>query len=227
MNWYLDKLYKVLTKPILFFQTMPKSSWEEDSLSFALITGWILSFALTLVIFINNYLPTGLSLIEGIFGKKLLIALPVLLIMAFAFFAMTLLVIGGILIIALLGIFLVCGAALNFLLILLGGTGNIFEVLKASLYCSAVVLAGLINIFLMIAVKYKAMSMSDWINGERVVYYLVSVFLFGLFSIAGRKTHMVPRWKAFLAATVPFIMMVLFNIILSGKILPKIAAIMG
>lgn len=206
---------------------MPKSSWQEEPLSFALITGWILSFALTFVVFVNNYLPTGLSLIEGIYGKKLAIAIPVLIIMGIVFFIMTALIIGGIFIVALLGLFFGCGALLNFLLILLGGTGNLFEVIKATLFCSGVVLAGLINIFLMIAVKYKMMSASVWIAGENVIFYLICVFLFGLLAILGRKIHRVAKWRAFLAATVPFILFVLFNYILSAKILPKLIGILG
>jgi hypothetical protein len=147
--------------------------------------------------------------------------------MGFAFFAITALIIGGFLIGAMLGLLLFCAAILNFLLILLGGKGNIYEVVKASLYSSAALLAGLINIFLMISVKYKLMTFPDWITGERVVFYCVSVYLYGLFSILGKKTHNVPRWKAFLAATIPFIALVLFNVVLSAKILPKLAAILG
>ncbi|MFH1710441.1 MAG: YIP1 family protein [bacterium] len=227
MSWYFDNLYKIIVQPILFYQDMPKGSWREGSLSFALVTGWIMAFSLTLVFFINNYMPTGLSLIEGIKGQKLIIVIPVLAVMALAFFVMTLLIIGGILIGALLGLMFCCAAVLNFLLILLGGKGNIFEVLKASLYASSVLLAGLMNIFLMIPVKYKLMAFSDWINGERVIFYCASVYLYGLFSILGRKTHKVPKWKAFLAATVLLIALVLGNVVLSAKILPKLAAILG
>jgi uncharacterized membrane protein len=79
----------------------------------------------------------------------------------------------------------------------------------------------------MISVKYKMMTFADWITGERVVFYCASVYLYGLFSILGKKTHNVPRWKAFLAATIPFIVLVLFNVILSAKVLPKLAAILG
>lgn len=227
MNWYFESLYNIIVKPILFYQSMPKGNWRDEPLSFAMVTGWILAFALTLVFFINNYLPTGLSLIEGIQGQKLIIVIPVLAVMGFAFFTLTALIIGGILIGAMLGLLLFCAAVLNFLLILLGGKGHIFEVFKASLYSSGAMLAGLINIFLMISVKYKMMTFADWITGERVVFYCASVYLYGLFSILGKKTHNVPRWKAFLAATIPFIVLVLFNVILSAKVLPKLAAILG
>lgn len=227
MNWYLDTLNRIILKPILFYQDMPKGKWHEDPLSFAMVTGWILAFALTLVFFINSYLPTGLSLIEGIQGPKMIIVIPVLAVMGFAFFAMTVLIVGGILIGAILGLLFFCAAVLNLLLILLGGKGNIFEVGKASLYSSAVMLAGLLNILLMLPVKLKMLTFADWITGERVVFYCAAVYLYGLFSILGRKTHNVPRWKAFLAATVPFIALVLINIILSAKVLPKLAGILG
>lgn len=227
MNWYLDTLYKILVRPILFYQDMPKGKWREDALSFAMVTGWILAFALTIVFFINSYLPTGLSLIEGIQGHKLLIVVPVLTVMGFAFFAMTVLIVGGVFVGAIVCLLFVCAAVLNFLLILLGGKGTLFEVVKASLYASACLLASLLNIFFMLLVKFKLMSFSDWITGERVIFYCVCVYLYGLFSIMGRKTHNVPKWKAFLAATVPFVILVLINIVLSGKILPKLSSILG
>jgi len=225
--WYIENLYKLALRPILFYQDMPKGSWKEDSLSFALVTGWIMAVALTAVFFLNNYLPTGLTLIEGIQGQKLIIVVPVLLVMGFAFFAMTALIIGGIMIGAILSLMFFCAAVLDFLLILLGGTGNIFEVFKATLYASAALLAGLLNIFLMIPVKYKLLSFPVWITGERVVFYFTCVYLYGLFSILGRKTHKVPKWKAFLAATIPFIILVLINVVLSAKILPKLAGLLG
>lgn len=227
MNWYIDTFNKVIFRPILFYQDMPKGKWHEDALSFAMVTGWILAFALTLVFFINSYLPTGLSLVEGIQGQKMIILTPVLAVMGFAFFAMTVLIVGGLLIGAILALLFFCAAVLNLLLILLGGKGNIFEVGKASLYSSAVMLAGLLNILLMLPVKLKMLSFTDWITGERVVFYCAAVYLYGLFSILGRKTHNVPRWKAFLAATVPFIALVLINVILSAKVLPKLAGILG
>jgi hypothetical protein len=226
LNWYFDTLYKVIVRPILFYQDMPKGKWREDSLSFAMVTGWILALSLTVVFFINSYLPTGLSLIDGIQGQKLIIVIPVLIVMGFAFFAMTALIVGGAIIGAILGLLFVCAAVLNFLLILLGGKGSLFDVVKASLYSSGCLLASLLNIFLMLLVKFKLMAFDDWITGERVIFYCVCVYLYGLFSIMGRKTHNVPKWKAFLAATVPFLILVLMNIVLSGKVLPKLASIL-
>jgi hypothetical protein len=218
---------KVVTKPALFFENMPSGTWQEDALSFSLVTGWILSFAVTFAFFVNNYIPTGISLIEGIAGRKLVIALPVLVVMGIIFFTMTLLIIAGIMIAAILCLFVTCAGLLNFLLMLLGGRGNLLDVIKASLYASCAVLAGVINVFLMIAVKYKMMSVGAWITGEKVVFYLTSIFLFYVFGIMGARVHKEPTWKSFLAATVPLILLVLFNIVFSSRILPKVAMLLG
>ncbi len=206
---------------------MPKGTWREEPLSFAMITGWVIAITLTIVFFINSYIPTGLSLIEGISGRKLIIVIPVLSVMGIAFFAMTALILGGIFICAVIGLMFFCAAILNFLLLLLGGKGNFSEVFKASLFSSGVFLSGLLNILLMLPVKHKLMAFSDWINGERVIFYCSAVFLYGLFSILGRKTHNLPRWKAFLAASIPFIILVALNIVISAKVLPKLAGILG
>lgn len=227
MNWYLETLNTLIVRPILFYQRMPKGTWRDDSLSFAMITGWIISITLTAVFFINSYIPTGLSLIEGIPQSKLIIIIPVLSVMGVAFFAMTALILGGIFICALVGLMFFCAAILNILLLLLGGKGNFAEVFKASLFACGVFLTGLLNILLMILVKHKIMSFSDWINGERVIFYCSAVFIYGLFSILGRKTHNLPKWKAFLAASIPFIILVALNIILSAKVLPKLGSILG
>ena len=60
---------------------MPKGTWREGSLTFAMITGWIISIVLTAVFFINSYIPTGFTLIEGIYGRKLIVAFPILAVM--------------------------------------------------------------------------------------------------------------------------------------------------
>jgi hypothetical protein len=206
---------------------MPRSSWHEDSLTFGLITGWILTFTITLIIFINNYLPTGISLIDGIYGQKLLLALPVLLVMGFAFFMMTLLIIGFIFIGGILILLFLCSATLNVLLLLLGGNGNIYDVVKSILFSSGIFIAGAVNVALLILVKHKLISIDIWILFERIIYYIIAIFLMYLFTIIGENTHKLPRWRAVLAAAVPFAILVLINIVFSAKILPKLVGFFG
>ncbi len=227
MNWFIETLTRVLLTPKQFFAHLPKGSWSEDSLSFALVCGWIMAFAMTLVVFINNYMPTGMSLIEGIYGKKLLIVVPVLMVLGLAFFAMTLFIVAGIMIIALIALFFVCASILHIILVLLGGAGSLYDIFKAVLYLNAVVLSGLLNILLMVFVKFKLLPMAYWIGLENLVYYLASLYLFYLFAITGANTHKVPGWKAFLASTVPFVILVLANIFISSKVLPKLAGFLS
>jgi hypothetical protein len=227
MSWYIENLMKLISSPKHFFADMPKGSWKEASLSFALVTGWIIAFALTTVMFINSYIPTGLSLIDGIYGKKLLIVIFPLLVMGTAFFIMTLLILGGILTIALLSLIFGYSAALNLLLILLGGSGNIWEVFKANLYGAGSYVAITLSIFLMIAVKYKLLSISIWMFIQNLSYYCIAAYVCYLFVRGSESTHKVPAWRAWLVATIFFIILVLINVVISAKIMPKIVGFLA
>jgi hypothetical protein len=227
MNWYIDTLMKVLTKPKHFFDNMPGASWKDEPLTFALISGWILAFALTTVVFINTYFPTGLSLIDGIYGRKLLIVFPVLVVMGFAFFAMTVLIIGGIMIMAILAMLFFCAAILNFILLLLKGCGSLMDVFKGMLFSFAPLMVFFVNIILMILVKYKLLPMGVWVMLEKIVYYCAVIFMFVLFGHIAAVTHKVSKWKAYLAASVPFVLLVLFNLVLFSKILSKLTGFLN
>jgi hypothetical protein len=222
MKVFIVKVIKLITNPAQFLQEIPNTQWNEDSLTFAMIVGWIMAFSLTFVVFVNSYLPTGLGLVDGIYGQKLLIVIPVLLIMGFAFFVMTVLILGGLLNLAVVGIFFGFAALLNFLLILLGGTGNLFDMARTSLYASGALLFGLINIFLMVLVKYGFVPVPAWIMGEKIVFMAASLYLFYAFIQMSKIVHKVNGIKAFLASTVPLIILVVFNLVFSAKILPKL-----
>jgi hypothetical protein len=222
MKVFIAKVIKLISNPAQFLQEIPNTQWNEDSLTFAMIVGWIMAFSLTFVVFINSYLPTGIGLVDGIYGQKLLIVIPVLLIMGFAFFAMTVLILGGLLILAVVGMFFGFAALMNFLLILLGGTGNLFDTVRASLYASGALLFGLLSIFLMVFVKYGIMSVPVWILGEKIIFLAASLYLFYSFILISKIVHKVSGMKAFLASTVPLIILVVFNFVFSAKVLPKL-----
>ena len=158
MHSFIDNLLTLIMAPTRFFNEVPAKNWNEEPLTFTMICAWVLSFTLTLVVLVNSYIPTGFSLISGVAGKKLFIVLPVLFVMGLAFFIMTLLIVAGIFTIALVSLAVFCAAVLNFLFLLLGGTGNMMDVFKTTLYCNGLVLAGLINILLMIPVKFERIS---------------------------------------------------------------------
>lgn len=213
--------------PVAYLSSEIRSNWKEEPLSFALITGWILSLALTTVVFTNSYLPTGLSLIDGIYGKKLLIVVPVLMVMGFVFYTMTLLIIGGLLNIMILLFVFILSCILNLILILLGGNSNIWDTFKALLYGAFPFLLALVNIFLMILVKYKLLSLGFWIASEKVIFFIMAIYLFYIFAAAGRTVHKVNSFKSYLAAALPFLIILAVNFIISEKILPKVAGFLS
>ncbi|MFC1559606.1 YIP1 family protein [Candidatus Margulisiibacteriota bacterium] len=219
---YLDVWWKVMLRPIFFFQDMPEGKWSEAALTFMLATSWILSFGITLAIFIIMYIPTGLNLIEGLKGRELVLATPVLLLMGVVFFIMTILIVALFVIAVLLALSFAVAGILNALLILLGGASNFSETLKAVFYSNAIFLMGLFTVLFAVMVKWQVLSFDDWLVGESTLFYASAVYLYGLWSIAGKKVHGVSRWKAFLAAVFPFLVLVIVNIFLSMKVLPKI-----
>lgn len=222
LKQYIDTWWKVIMKPVLFYQDMPKDNWSEAPLSFVLLTGWIISFIITSSVFIIMYIPTGLNLIEGIKGRGLLIVAPVILLMGAVFFILTILIVAGLVIGALLGLFFAIAGMLNFLLVLLGGNSDFFEMLKAMFYSSSIFLVTVVTVLLTIMVKWKLLAFNDWIVGENLLFYSTAVYIYGLWSIAGRKVHGVSRWRAFLAAVFPLILLIIFNIVVTIKILPKV-----
>lgn len=222
LKQYMDTWWKIVMKPILFYQDMPKDVWSGAPLTFVLITSWVISFFMTFSVFVIMYIPTGFSLIEGIKGRGLIIVTPVLLLMGLVFFIMTILIIAGFVIGALLGLLFAVAGVLNFLLLLLGGNSNFYETLKAVFYSSSIFLVAILTILLMMPVKWHLISFDNWIVGEKMLFYTAAVYIYGLWSIAGRKLHGVSRWQAFLAAVFPLILLIIINIVLAGKILPKV-----
>jgi len=221
VKWYIDTWMKAMLRPVLFYQELPEGSWSEAPLRFVIATGWIMSFAITLSVFVMMYVPTGFELISGIKGRELIIVMPVLLLMGFVFFIMTILIVAAFVVAALLALLSAVAGVLNFLLILLGGSGNLNETMKAVFYSGGIFLVGVFTVLLAVLVKWHALSFNDWMTGESTLFYTAAIYIYGLWSIAGKKTHDVPRWKAFLAAIFPFLLMVVFNIVFAAKILPK------
>ena len=58
------------------------------------------------------------------------------------------------------------------------------------------------------------------------VFDLGCIYLYGLLSIASKKIYNIPRWKAFLAALPPILVLIAVNVIFNIKLLPKIGNMM-
>jgi len=222
IKWYIDTWYKIIVRPILFYTLMPGGDWKEDALTFAAVSSWILSFGLTITIFITQYIPIGKYLIEGLSGLELLIVSPVVLAIAFVFFIMTLIIVGGI-IMGLLLIFLsLCATIEHYVLKLIGGKGELKEMIKAFFYSGAVFVFGLLPCLLAIITKWHFLTFWQFRMSENIIYYFSCLYIYGLWSIGGKKIHNVPRWKAFLGAVLPVLILIAVNVVLDAKVFPKI-----
>ena len=219
---YIDTWHKVIARPILFHTIMPEGDWKEDALTFVTLSSWILSFGLTIAVFITQYIPIGKYLIEGLSGMKLLVVSPVIAAIAFVFFAMTVIIVGGILMVLIILLLLFCATVEHYVLKLIGGKGELKQMFKAFFYSSAVFVFGLFPCFLAILTKWHFLNFWQFTMSENIIYYFSCLYIYGLWSIAGKKIHNVPRWKAFIGAAVPTLILVGINIILASKLLPKI-----
>ena len=219
---YLRTWWDIMARPIYFYTFMPKDVWHGDSMTFLGGTAWILSFALTITIFVIQYLNIGLYLVEELTLWQRLLTLPVTAAFAFAFFTMTLLIVGGFVLGATLAALFVLGSVLYFSFKLFGGKGSYFETIKASFYSGASFLFAVFPIFFLILAKYRLVEFWQVLAAENLSYWIASLYVYGLWSIAGRKVHDVPRWKAFLAAAVPLLIVLIFGMVFHSKIFPKI-----
>jgi hypothetical protein len=222
LKWYFETWWTIIARPIYFYTKLKEESWKEKSLTFLVITSWLLAAAMTLAIFLIQYLPIGATLVEGIKGFKLLIVLPVLLTLTLVFLGMTLLILGGVLVIGLGAAFYAVGFILHYTYILLGGKGSLNRMLQSSFYSSAVALAGLFPSLFALLTRYNLLDLSLFRVGYNLIYGLVGLFVYGLWAVAGRKVYSVPKWKAFTGALVPVIILLIFGIAFDKIALSKL-----
>ncbi|MBU0671793.1 MAG: YIP1 family protein [Candidatus Margulisbacteria bacterium] len=210
---YFSTWWMVMLRPIYFYTKLKEADWKEQSLTFLLLTTWLLSFVATLVIFIVQYVPIGSTLVEGIEGLKFIIILPVLITLALVFFAITLLILGGLLTFAFFLMLYLIGILLNYVYLLLGGKGSLNRMIQSLFYSSAVILIGVAIFLLILLTKYAGLDYTLFRYGYNSIYYLLLLYMYGLWAVAGRKTYNVPKWKAFVGAAVPIIVMLIFGIL--------------
>ncbi|KPJ68415.1 hypothetical protein AMJ44_06550 [candidate division WOR-1 bacterium DG_54_3] len=222
LGWFLHTWWAVIVRPIYFYTRLKEEDWKEKALTFFLINSWILGLAATLMVFIIQYLPIGSTLIEGISGLKFVLILPVLLTLAFVFFLITVLILGGMFAVIFFVLFCLAGILLHYVYLFLGGKGSLNRMLQSMLYSSAVILFGMTILFLMVLTGYGRLDFSLFRTGFDCIYFLILLNIYGLWAVAGRKTYGVPRWKAFLGAIVPVIILLIFGFVFDKMALPKL-----
>lgn len=210
---YFVEWWVIIARPILFYTKLKEESWQEKSLTFLLYSSWVLAFFASLAIFIIQFVPIGSTLVAGIVGWKFIIILPVLLTLAFAFFMITFLIVGGLLVISFGAAFIALAFVLHYIYRMMGGRGQVNKMIQYMLYSSAVILFLCLPALFGIMTRYNLLELSLFKVGFNIVYVFMTVYVYGLWAVAGRKVYGVPRWKAFAGALAPVILMLIFGLI--------------
>ena len=222
IKWFLDTWWTIIFRPIYFYTKLKEEDWKEKALTFFLIISWKLGIAASLVIFIVQYVPIGRTLVEGVSGFRFILTIPVLLALSLVFFLITGLILGGMFALGFFVLFYLVGVLLHYVYLFLGGKGHLNRMLQSMLYSSAAMLFGVTVLFLMILTGYGALEFSLFRAGFNFIYFLILLYIYGLWAVAGRKTYGVPRWKAFLGAIVPVIILLIFGLVFDKMALPKL-----
>ena len=207
---YLVEWWIVIARPILFYTRLPEESWQEKSLTFFLYSAWLLAFVAALAIFAIQFVPIGATLVAGIVGWKFVIILPVLLTLAFAFFMITFLIVGGLLALLFGAAFLALAYILHYIYRLLGGHGHANRMLQDLLYSSAVIMFLALPALFGVMVRYGWLELSLFKVGFNIVFVFLTVYVYGLWAVAGRKVYGVAKWQAFLGALAPVALLLIF-----------------
>lgn len=218
---YLDNLSKLIFRPILFFATIPEGDWYEKPVTFAGVTTLILSILLTGVIFITQYLPIGATLLEKVNPSKYIIVSPVFFVLGCIFFIMTLILIFGALLALILGIYWFLAVLLYFSSKALGFAGDYLKDVKAMFFVSGTALVFALPILMIIMTKNRLMDFTNFVIGYNMLYSFWIIYLYGMFAIIARKEHGLPKSKAFVAAILPVLFLILVGILANKVILPK------
>jgi hypothetical protein len=225
---YIKDYWTIMTQPILFYSVMVEENWQEKALTFCFITARTLAVVATIVVFIIQYIPIGSTLVSGVSGLRFLLVLPVLITLAFVFFMITLLIIGGAFTMLLMGAMYILGVVLHYVYtFLLGGKGSMNRMIQSLLYSNAAFMSMIFVMFLMILTKYVGLPFSLFRVGFNVTYFFTLLYLYGLWAIAGRKTYGISKWKAFLGAILPIIVMLIFGVIFDKMALSKLQPWIG
>lgn len=222
IRWFLETWWTIILRPIYFYTKLKEESWRGKSLTFFLVNAWIMAVASTLAVYIIQYIPIGSTLVEGVSGYKFVLILPVLLTLVFVFFLITVLILLGLFASAFYVLFYLVAFLLHYIYIFLGGKGSLSRMLQSVFYSSAAMLFGVMILLLMILSGYGVLDLNLFRSGFGVVYFLVLLYVYGLWAVAGRKTYGVPRWKAFTGAVIPVIILLIFGVLFDKIALPKL-----
>ena len=219
---YLDELSKLVFRPILFYSRLPEGEWHDKPVTFLGITGFIVSIVSAFIVFVTISLPIGATLFEKVQPSKYLIIAPVMFVLACAFSIMTLILVFGVVLAILFGLFWFIAVLLYPASNIFGERGNFIKDIKSLFYSSGTVLVFCLPILMVFLTKNRAMDFTNFVIGYNMLYSFWVLYLYGVMAIIARKEHNLPKWKAFAAAVLPVLFLILIGIIVNKAILPKI-----
>ncbi|MFH1826563.1 MAG: hypothetical protein ABH823_04645 [bacterium] len=222
MSNYLNTWGMIIVRPILFFTKLKEENWQKQALTFFLFSSWLLALVATVVVFVIQYVPIGRTLVEGLSGLRFVLILPVLLTLIFVFFMITFLIIGGLFTVAFFAMLYSVAWLMHYTYLLLGGKGSFNRLCQSVFYSSAVLLDGVLILALIVLTKYGNLSYSLFRVGFNFTCFLILVFIYGLWAIAGRKTYKVAKWQAFLGALAPILLLLIFGLLFDKIGLPHL-----
>jgi hypothetical protein len=221
INAYCARCYEILVRPIYFYTCLKEENWQEGALTYLLQTSWLVAFIAALVVYVVQLVPIGAPLVEGISGGKVVAILPVLLVLMFVFFVITFLIVGGFLVSAFFVLLFVVGMVFNYAGKVLGGHGSLNRVIQCLFYSSAVFLSLLLLFALLLLSRFAHLDFELFKAGFNVIYYLTLLYTYGLWSIIIRRCYGIVRWKAFLAAFLPIIILLILGVLFDKIALPR------
>ncbi len=220
---FFSVLSEILLNPILFFSDIKDEDWYQRPVTIAGIASLILSFAVTISIFITTYLPIGATLFEKVNPSRVIFAYPTIVVLGFAFSVITLSIAFSLFLFLNLAVF----GTLGWLVYFAGNViskshGDFLKHLKASFYLSATSILFVIPILMIILTKNKIIGFTNFRVGYNIIYGLLVIFLYGVEAIISRKMHGLKKWKAFVVALIPLLVLLAFGVGIDKFILPKI-----
>ena len=210
---YFKTWWTIIFRPIYFYSKLKGEEWREEPLTFLIITSWILSFFASLVIFLIQYVPIGGTLIDGVPAGKFIIILPVLVTLAFVFFLITFLILGGLFTCFFFVMFYLAAYVLHYTYLLLGGSGSLNQKIQKVFYSSAALLFSLMIFALMFLTKQTAFTFELFRYGFNFIYFLICLYVYGLWAVSGRKNYGVSKGRAFLGALAPLVVLLIFGLL--------------
>lgn len=220
MQKYFDNWYKIMVRPIYFYTFMEKGPVKEEALSFAMASGWILSFFFAVAAMFLVLGPMLFGLISHLVPAKIIMILPVFAALFVVFFAIVLLVAAAVTVTAILVLLACAGIILDQIAVFLKGKPARADMVKACLYSSAVILVFILDVCWLIMAKYGMLSFINFLIGTNVLIFLTIIFLWGLWSIALRKVYGFSKTKSISATLIVVLIMLLLQLVGAIKILP-------